>query len=298
MESIELTIASLRLLARCSRMVAIVLSLFLCTDAAGGYAQVQPSGAASTSDAEIRSFAISSVRPNVNHDGRFRLMFTADGYTATGVTPKQLIQDAFGIYENSRLAGLPGWALKRRYDVDAKVTPKQVANYESLSIGDKRRLLQKLLMQRFNMRAHEELRAGASYSMILSKQGVMLAPPTPLTSDNGRGPSTPTALWVRLRPGRWTAEHCSTGEFAHALALQLQRPVVDNTGIKGRYTFKLDWDPNSGAAPSTTANIDGDLSSGPSIFTALKEQLGLTLLPTKSEVEVVEVDSVSEPSPN
>jgi uncharacterized protein (TIGR03435 family) len=82
--------------------------------------------------------------------------------------------------------------------------------------------------------------------------------------------------------------------LASALSQQgLGRVVLDNTGLTDRYDFKLTW-----ASESVAADTNSPDTSGPSIFTAVSEQLGLSLVPQKGSVPVLVIEHIEEPSPN
>jgi uncharacterized protein (TIGR03435 family) len=95
--------------------------------------------------------------------------------------------------------------------------------------------------------------------------------------------------------------------FAAQLSRHLDRPVVDRTGLKAKYTFTLEFADDRTQPTMPRAAADGDLrasngpppeSSGPSIFTALQEQIGLKLVPAKGPVEVLVIDHIERPSEN
>lgn len=243
-------------------------------------------------------FDISSVRINNKNDGRWRSVFTGSGYSATGATIKQVLQDAFGAYETYQLSGLPTWATRDRFDIEAKVEPEEALTYSALTIDQKRGLLKNLLRERFKLVSHEEAMLRTGYSLVVAKKGLAggLAPITRSTNVEGS-----QALWTRLRPGQWTATDCSTSELAHMLALTLGVPVRDDTHLTAKYNLKVDWEPDHDSArkPERQDNgLDPQPGAGPTIFTALREQLGLDLQSTKVAAEIHVVDSISQPSEN
>jgi uncharacterized protein (TIGR03435 family) len=230
------------------------------------------------------------------------MMFTADGYTAMGVAAKQLVQDASGIYENARLFGLSGWAVNERYDLEAKVDPSEASAFAALSVEQKRRLLQESLEKRFKLVSHHELRVESAYILVQSKKGAKMAKADPTTTATA---PPDHSNFTRLRHGQWTAAHSTAGQLAHLLALELSQPVQDETHLSGNYTFSLDWDPEYGKEYGKidgVGTMDSDSRStragGISIFTALREQLGLELKAKKIPVDVFVVDSLERPSQN
>jgi uncharacterized protein (TIGR03435 family) len=138
-----------------------------------------------------------------------------------------------------------------------------------------RALLQTLLAERFKVAVHRKKETVTGYALILAKAGTKLeqaADTTSRSTSTGRGMMKATAT--------------SMTRFADMLARELNKPVQDMTGLTGNYNLKLDWTPDS-----STSDRGTDLSSGPSIFTALQEQLGLKLRAQKVLVEVLIVDS-------
>lgn len=245
-------------------LIGLVLFVFLCISRRNGGAQLAKYGNSNAQNVSIMAFDVSSVRPNIKNDGRWNMMFTADSYIATGVTAKQLIQDAFGIYGDARMFGLSGWTVNERYDLEAKVDPSEASVFAALSQSQKRLLLQDLLEKRFKLVSHHDVRMESGYVLVQSKKGAKMAEAGSTTTDQ--------SSYTRMRHGQWTAAHSTAGQLATSLALELSQPVQDETHLSGNYTFSVDWDPKYGKIDGAgTTNSD----SGISIFTAIQEQLGL-----------------------
>lgn len=255
-------------------------------------------GQSPTNTPAAQSFSVSTVRVNKKNDGRWRLMFTRDGYTATGVTVEQLIRDAYGVYDKDRITGLSGWTGWERFDLEAKVDPDEAAAFQRMDQDQQRYLLQKLLAQRFGLVATVEKPVVAQYVLTITKSGVRFPQAVPF--KDAVGTPTSRAHWSRLKPGQLTAEGASMAEFAKTLGLELGRPVADATGLHGRYNLNLEWQPDrdDSAIPSGGTGVTGPDRSGASIFSALKEQLGLELKSQRAPVDVLVVKSVHEPSEN
>lgn len=98
--------------------------------------------------------------------------------------------------------------------------------------------------------------------------------------------------------GKLTAQGVAISGLANFLSSQVHRLVVDNTGLTGKYDISLQWTPDEVANAHQEAGATGTTDSGPSIYTALQEQLGLRLDSTKGPVETVVVDHVEMPSEN
>jgi uncharacterized protein (TIGR03435 family) len=146
----------------------------------------------------------------------------------------------------------------------------------------KQQLIQALLADRFNLKTQAETRSLPIYTLVAAKDGPKFtaSKASGTRYDMGRGS-------LRIEGGDDTVEI-----FADNLAAVLGRPVVNGTGIKGRYLMTLRWMPDDSSAPPPGTE------ALPSIFTALQEQLGLKLEAGKGPVSVLVVDSVQMPSAN
>jgi uncharacterized protein (TIGR03435 family) len=266
-------------------------------------------GAASTSSSEagpadpankIPAFAVVSVHPNKLNDGRWRVRFTSDGYSARGMTLGQLLQEAYGIFEADRISGEPKWVNSERYDIEAKVDDADVSRLEDLDRDQRERMVQALLADRFQLKAHREFKDRPIYALVVAKNGPRLQKSKHEEENRGKMKGMGGVV-TRGRPGQLTVEWDTMAGFAQLLTQQLDRKVVDKTELTGRYDFKLDWTPEDraapiGSGPNGTASVPD--SSSPSIFTAVQEQLGLKLEPQTGPVEILVIDSVEMPSEN
>lgn len=121
------------------------------------------------------------------------------------------------------------------------------------------------------------------------------APPTP---------GQPMVCGARMGPGMFSAGGTSLSQLATSLGVNVGRIVQDKTGLSGNYDVELSWTPERGAGPggppgaATPLGPGGADGSGVSIFTAVQEQLGLKLESQRGPVEVVVIDSVSQPTPD
>ena len=105
----------------------------------------QPAATSRGTSAQIPVFAVSTVKLNNRNDGRWRMGPSRSGFSAMGVTMHQLIQEAYGIYENDRILAEPGWVTSQKYDVEAKVDDEDEPALSSLDIHQRGRMLQALL---------------------------------------------------------------------------------------------------------------------------------------------------------
>jgi len=181
--------------------------------------------------------------------------------------------------------GLPAWADKDRFDVEAKADDDTVAAMQKLSGKEQeqftRGMLQSLLADRFKLRVHYESMLQPVYELVLAKGGSKLKP---LPAEQKPG-------WGKFDHGELILHGRSIAEFAHFLSVSQStgRTVVDKTGLTGNYDIDLKWTPD---------DQQGTPDAGPSLFTALEEQLGLKLVPAKGPVDKLVVDHVEKPSEN
>ncbi len=228
----------------------------------------------------------------------------------TNVPLRMMITFAYGV-QRFQVSGGPDWIDSQRYDVmakpdgpegptDLKKVPDQ--DFKVLEEQLKERM-RSLLVERFQLAVHRDTKEGPVYAMVIAKGGLKVTE----SKDQSSGPKH-----IRNGRGQLIATRSSTEMMANVLSSVLGRPVIDRTGLTKNYDFELNWTPEpgepggpgpapGGPPPSLGAGPGGasapDLS-GPSIFTAIQEQLGLKLESTKGPVPVVVIDKVEKPSAN
>jgi uncharacterized protein (TIGR03435 family) len=229
-------------------------------------------------------FDIASVRPHAPDDTRFLVHMPTNGqFSASGVAAKLVMMLAFDVQE-SQLIGGPDWLATEKWDIDAK-RDDQLRH----SVEETRGMVQKLLADRFALRIHRETQQRPAYVLTVAKGGPKFQSVREEKSTDVRV----TANSVRLEAG-------GIDRLALVLATSLGRPVVDQTGLNGRYDLSLDWDD----APVAQGGVPGlDTPAPPgndhgSIFTAVQDQLGLRLEPRRAPVEVIVIDRMERPSAN
>ena len=222
----------------------------------------------------ISTFDVASIKANPTATGGSGVNTGRGRLTATNVTLRRLIQSAFDV-NDFQIVGGPGWIGTEKYDIDAKADVSGVTGH--VDYGP---MLQALLADRFKLKVHRETKQLPVYSLVVAKSGPRL---TDHTGDGGASTNTSHASGKATL----TATKVSMDGFAYRLGRDLDRKVVDNTGLRGEYDVTLEWAPDP--KPDSTA---------PSIFTALQEQLGLKLESTRGPVGVVVVDSAEKASEN
>lgn len=246
------------------------------------------------------SLVIASVKPADPSDRRFRLGFTPEGYSAENVSLLKIVQDAYGIYEQDRIVGYPSWVSSQKFTIDAKVDSTDLGALSQASLHERQDMLQKLLADRFELTTHTETREMRIYSLVVTKRGPKLQEAKSGYISDGTFKGFRGTV-RRSSPGHLEVEGFTMGNFALFLARQVGHHVDDRTGLAGFYDFSLDWAADEMASQPdgvSSGSIAAPVPSGPSIYDALKEQLGLELSAAKGPVSVLVVDQVAEPSPN
>jgi bla regulator protein blaR1 len=269
---------------------------------------------------DVPKYDVATIKPApAESEGRVMMMMTPDGVSISGVPMQMLLREAFRT-EDDRLVGVPDWAKKKRYDIQAKVSPEEAPKLEKLKIDERRSMILPLLIERFNLRYHHEMRELPGYVLVLAKGGPKmkavevqdtdLPPRPPDTGDpktDNAGVKNPPKRMMRLMgPGHVEAEGSDMQGLARVMSLQLGRTVVDQTGLTGNYDYTLKWTPDNAPPPMPGGGPEGGPprndnagdAAGPSVFTAVQEQLGLKLEPTKGLVDVIVIDHIDPPSEN
>jgi uncharacterized protein (TIGR03435 family) len=239
------------------------------------------------------AYAVASIKPNKSSDDRFMLRpLPGGGLTATGVTLKMFIMFAYGV-AGYQISAAPNWVGVERWDVEAKTDGVE----GRLPLAQSQALLRQLLEDRFQLKTRRETRKMPVYALRVTKSGLKLKPHA--------GDATGSKPQVSFGFGSASFTDSSLAGLAGQLTLHLDRPVLDRIGIQGNYDFTLKWTPAPnesnpqamGLPPRAEPPGPAD-SSGPSIFTALQEQLGLKLESTKGPVDILVIDHVERPSEN
>jgi uncharacterized protein (TIGR03435 family) len=223
----------------------------------------------------LESFEVSTIKPTAprNQGGAVWSRPGIGLYWVKSASLEFLIQTAFNLNPN-QIAGKPAWLTSDYFDVEAKPEDGIALSREQL-----RPRLQELLQSRFHLVTHYETKIVPGYLMVPFKSG----PKLQKTAGD-----QPPGFRVYVGPGRLEGLNWSMSYLASMLQQFSGRPVADETGIRGSYDIKVEYAPD----------MEAD-SSLPSLFTALKETLGLELKPKKIPVQVLVIDHVERvPTPN
>jgi uncharacterized protein (TIGR03435 family) len=226
------------------------------------------------------SFTVASVKPNPSGKGGGEPLFsTAHGtLTIRNLPLDGIIAAAYGVAAYQVSA--PQWLRQERFDFIGKT------NDPTAGEDEMRPLLQRLLVERFHLKLHRESRQLAAYVLTIAKNG----PKLESAADDGASLSFKKAN--KTAGKNIVADRLTMPQFAEILSHRLSHPVQDKTGLSGAYRVRLEWaaedkTPKPGKPDKAKAAPDS-----PSIFTALRDQMGLRLDAHKAQVEFLVIDHV------
>jgi len=252
---------------------------------------------------------------------RMGIMNAPDSFSAAGVTLQVLLQFAYNV-QNNQISGGPDWLNSERFQIDAKMDSAVADALQKLSPDDRtearRKMLQKLLTDRFNLTIQKETKELPVFNLVIAKNGSKLhevqpPPNTPPGANPGRGggrggPGT-VSIGGRGAVQTLNAQAVQISTLVRMLSGNTGRPVLDKTGLKGFYDVNLQWLPEQvqgvafGGADGGAPRGDGAAApvsdaSAPSIFVAVQEQLGLKLESAKGPIDLIVVVHAEKPSDN
>jgi uncharacterized protein (TIGR03435 family) len=262
---------------------------------------------AATQQADARSaalpltpvFDVASIHPNnSDHTARSHIYSYANQghFVVENATPMQLLQFAYNL-SGSRILGVAGWATSAKYDIEAKSDPALAEKLAILPYPDAKdqllKMVQLLLADRFHLAAHLELRELPVYELVAAKDGVKFSPvndgPRNVVDSNSRGGNVSMTI---------TSSSHAMNDLADMLYRYTGRVVLDKTGLSGIYTISLTFTADDSRSALPNPETASAVDAGPSVFTALKEQLGLELKSSKGPVDVLVVDHIDPPTEN
>ena len=257
-------------------------------------------------------YEVASIKPNKSSDPTRAIRATPDRLAITNFTLRMLIRTAYGV-QDFQISGGPNWLNSENYDVEAKMDSSMVDEMAKLS-PDQRQLqtlhmLQSLLADRFRLALHRETKELPVYALVIGKYGPKFQEAKPGdTYPNGiAGPGghpLGAGALLRMERGKLVGQGVPLSNLVEVLSQEnlVGRTVVNKTGLAGNYDFTLQWTSDESRASTGgqqgTENPPAPNSSGPSLFTAIQEQLGLKLESQKSSVEILVIDHVEKASEN
>jgi uncharacterized protein (TIGR03435 family) len=241
--------------------------------------------------AQTGGFDVVSIKPSDPLSERQHIGISPSGsFEAIGVRLSDLIQQAYNL-RPFQLVGASGWMDTDRYEIHtkdqkpgpsepdlAKMSEEQQNAFRDQFLGKLRRML----ADRFQLKVHRETKEMPVYILTVAKGGAKLQ----TLPDDGKPGSGLSSRRADDGKREVIGHKLTAAGLARFLSGQIGRTIVDQSGLTGKYDFKLTWAPDMGD------------TTGPSLFTALQDQLGLKLDSSKGPVEVVVVDSAQKPSAN
>jgi uncharacterized protein (TIGR03435 family) len=236
------------------------------------------------------AFEVASIRRNTSGAHGQTVALQGNTFVGRNVTARELVMTAFHV-RSEDLSGGPGWIDTERYDVSGR--PQSEATWEETLL-----MLQRLLADRFKLAVRRDSRQSPAYALVVGRSGSKLTP----AANPGCTASPPGGKCggFATRPGFFDGRRVTVAQVASLLSGRSGRLVVDRTGISGFFDVTLSWTPDAnqlppGPPPDGVPPFD---PSGPSLFAAIQEQLGLRLEPTTAETDHFVIERIERPTPN
>ena len=243
--------------------------------------------------AQTKEFEVASIKPHkAGDDGRVAIQITPGGrWRATNVPLNMLLNMAYEL-KPGQMSGAPAWINSERYDIDAKMDAALGPNPKP---GEMLPYVQNLMEKRFGLKFHRETKEMPVYALVVAKGGVKMRESKP----EEQGPQ------IRMGRGQMTCTKIDMDLFARELSRAVGRPVLNQTELTASYNFELTFTPegpagggpggHDGPAPGPAPAPGGD---GPTVFTAVQEQLGLKLDSKKAPIQMFIIDKIEKPEEN
>ena len=252
-------------------------------------------------------FEVATVKRNVSGATEFSDVFQPDGrYRAFNIRLRDLVSAAYRV-RGFQVVGGPAWAASERFDIEAKAADP--ASFAFVPKADGTRvfpdapflMIRELLKDRFKLVVHRETREGPVYALTMIRPGLRgprLRPPAvncAAIDPKNPPPGVGMCGGIRRTAGRFEAKTATMTQLAASLSIQLQRPVLDRTGLSEPFDFDLEFVPlNLNIDAATTAVSE----FAPSLVAALDEQLGVKLDSQRAPIEYIVIDSAEPPTDN
>jgi uncharacterized protein (TIGR03435 family) len=234
------------------------------------------------------SFEVATIKPSKPDDQRKAFIVRGNEFHIINQPLTQMISFAFDV-QAKQVIGLPDWAESDKFDIDGKPDGEGAPNGKQWKI-----MIQKLLADRFGLKFHKDKKELSVYVLSVSKTGEKM------TKNDSSPNGLPGLFFQGL--GKLNVRNALMSDFTGLMqSAVLDRPVVDQTGLTGRFDFSLNWTPDDsqfggmGAkVPPPTDTVDAP----PNLYTAIQEQIGLKLEATRAPADVMVIDNVQKPSSN
>ena len=235
------------------------------------------------------SFEVATIKPSKPDDQRKAFIVNGNQFHIINQPLTQMISFAFDVQEK-QVIGLPDWASTDRFDIDGKPDGEGAPNGKQWKT-----MIQKLLADRFQLKFHKDKKELSVYVLSVSKTGQKM------TKDDSNPNGLP-ALFFQGGLGKLNVRNALMTDFTGLMqSAVLDRPVLDQTGLDGRWDFTLNWTPDESQFKGMGVTVPPPTDSAdapPNLYTAIQEQIGLKLEATKAPADVMVIDHVEKPSAN
>ena len=246
--------------------------------------RIRPMAADAKPDVEV-----ATIKPTQPGTRLFMITVRGEEVVVKNFSLAVLVEWAYQLQPRQIIGG-PGWMDTDKWDMEIKPDTPGMPSLEQ-----EKEILRKLMAERFALKVHEVKREMPAYTLTVGKNG----PKMMKAADPGSSPS------FAMGPlGVLHAQSAAMDDFTHTLNDILDRPVVNETGLTGKWDFVLKWTPDEtqfAGAPvkvSLPPGSEDDANAPPPLFRAIQDQLDLKLNAQKIQVPVVMIDHVDHPSPN
>jgi uncharacterized protein (TIGR03435 family) len=235
------------------------------------------------------SFEVATIKPSKPDDQRKAFIVDGDRFKIINQPLVQILCFAYDV-QAKQLIGLPPWAETDKYDIDAK------PDGEGAPSGKQwKAMIQKMVAERYKLTFHPDKKELSVYVLSVAKGG-------PKLTKNEGDPNGLPALFFHGRLGDLDVRNATLADFTGLMqSAVLDKPVVNQTELTGKYDFTLSWTPDDSQFSGMGAKIPpptDNANAPPNLYTAMQEQIGLKLEATKAPADVMVIDHVEKPSDN
>ena len=235
---------------------------------------------------KVNAYEIVSIRPHKSGSDSSGFRFLPDGDEWTNMPLSVIVGGAYGISMDNQVSGLPDWARRENYDIMAKVDANTAERWKGLSrkqrIQEERPMMQLILEDRCQFKAHLETKELPVYDLVIAKGGLKMKEALP---DEKPSEAMSAGVMSMINGHAQTIDAIISG-----FGIVDGRKIVDKTELGDKkFDFELKWTQDDRPV--------GD-DAPPPLLTALEEQLGLKLVPAKGPVKILAITHMERPSPN
>jgi uncharacterized protein (TIGR03435 family) len=234
------------------------------------------------------SFEVATIRPSNPESRDKAIMVRGRHFSTLNTSLSNLIAFAYGLNPQQILKG-PAWVESDKYDIEAVPDGQGTTSSEQWKT-----MIAKLLADRFQLKFHRETKELSVYALLVAKRG-------PKLKESAGDPKGLPVLAFRSL-GDMLVRNATMTDFAGVMqGSVLDRPVVDQTGLEGRFDFELKWAADESQFGGLGVRLPppgNNPDAAPGLFTAIQQELGLRFDSTKASVGVFVIDQVERPSPN